>query len=140
MRTYTGEQIFPYFNAGFYITRPEIGLLDQWRDMFMKWYRQPQFKAYYEKDRLYTIFIHQAIFTGVILKNLELDELYELSPKINYPLHLHDDIPTHQRPALIDELITARYENIFDETDWKQLPFSNSLKSWLISQPRLQSS
>ena len=140
MVTHTGEQIHPYFNAGIYIIRPENGLLTQWRDLFLKWYQQPQFKAYYKKDQLYAIFIHQAIFTGILLRNLKPEEMSELSPKINYPLHLHDDIPVDQRPAAIDELVTVRYEQIFDEPDWMQLPFTKSLKNWLSTQPRVQAS
>lgn len=140
MVTHIGEQTRPYFNAGIYIIRPEKGLLCQWRELFLKWYRQPQFKSYYEKDQLYAIFIHQAIFTGILLQNLKPEEMSELSPKINYPLHLHDDIPVDQRLATIDELITVRYEQIFDEPDWMQLPFTESLKIWLLTQPRVQAS
>jgi len=140
MMTHAGERIRPYFNAGIYIIRPENGLLAQWRDMFLKWYRQPQFKTYYEKNHLYAIFIHQAIFTGVLLQNLKTGEMTELSPKINYPLHLQEDVPVDQRPKTIDKLVTVRYEKIFDKPDWRQLPITESLKSWLISQPRLQAS
>lgn len=140
MLTHTGERIRPYFNAGIYITRPENGLLTQWWEIFLKWYRQPQFDAFYEKDQLYTIFIHQAIFSGVLLQNLKPGEMSELSPRINYPLHLHDDIPVDQRPATIDELVTVRYENIFDEPDWMQLPITKTLKNWLLAQPRVRAS
>ena len=131
MMTHTGEQIRPYFNAGMFILRPERGLLAQWKDVFLKWYRQPEFRTYYEKDQLYAIFIHQAIFTGVLLHNLKPDEMQELSPRINYPLHLHKDIPVKQRPITINELITTRYEGIFDEPGWQQLPIIEPLKSWL---------
>jgi len=138
MTTHTGEKIRPYFNAGIFVLRPERGLLTQWRDEFLKWYRQPRFQAFYEKNQLYIIFIHQAIFTGVLLAALKPEEMQLLSPKINYPLHLNQDIPAEQRPATIDELVTARYESIFDEPDWRQLPIMEPLKSWLESQPRVQ--
>jgi hypothetical protein len=138
MTTHAGEQIRPYFNAGMFITQPKRGLLTQWRETFLKWYRQTPFQVYYEKDQLYAIFIHQAIFSGVLLHNLQPEEMHELSPKINYPLHLHADIPREQRPATIDELVTVRYENIFDQPGWQQLPMTESLKSWLQSQPRVQ--
>ena len=141
MMTHAGEQIHPYFNAGMFVTRPERGLLTQWRDLFLKWYRQPEFRIYYEKDQLYAIFIHQAIFTGVLLHNLKPGEIHELSPKINYPLHLHEDIPVDQRPAKINELITVRYEDIFDQPGWQQLPIMEPLKSWLegeLQYPRNQ--
>ena len=140
MVTHAGERIRPYFNAGIYITRPENGLLSQWWNMFLGWYRQPQFKAFYEKDQLYEIFIHQAFFTGVLLQNLKPGEMSELSPRINYPLHLHDDIPLDQRPATVDELVTVRYESIFDEPNWMQLPITKTLKNWLLAQPRVRAS
>ncbi len=112
MRTHAGEKIRPYFNAGMFVTRPEKGLLTQWRDMFLKWYRKTQLEEYYEKNRLYAIFIHQAIFSGVLLHNLSVDEFIEFNPRINYPLHLHSDIPVNQRPKTINELITVRHEDI----------------------------
>jgi hypothetical protein len=140
MTTHAGEQIRPYFNAGMFIVRPQSGLLVQWRDVFLKGYRQPQFQAYYQKNQLYAIFIHQAIFTGILLHNLKVAEMYELSHKVNYPLHLHNDIPDNQRPGTINELVTVRYENIFDEPGWKHLPITEPLKSWLESQPRVQKS
>jgi hypothetical protein len=138
MVTHAGERIRPYFNAGVYSIRPERGLLAQWRDLFFNCYRLPQFNAYYEKDQLYAIFIHQAIFTGILLQNLKADEMLEFSPKINYPLHLQEDIPPDQRPALIDELVTVRYERIFDESGWARFAMSENLKNWLEAQPRLQ--
>lgn len=140
MMTHIGEKIRPYFNAGMFIVRSERGLLAQWWDVFSKWYRQTQFQAYYQQDQRYAIFLHQAIFTGVLLHNLSPEEMYELSPKINYPLHLHSDIPANQRPVSINELVTVRYENIFDEPGWEQLPIMEPLKSWLKTQPRLRGS
>jgi hypothetical protein len=138
MVTHTGERIRPYFNAGMFIVRPERGLLAQWLEVFQKWYRQPQFRNFYEKNQLYTIFIHQAIFTGVLLRNLKPGEMRALSPKINYPLHLHGDISPKHRPATINELVTARYENIFDEPGWERLPILEPFKTWLEVQLRLQ--
>jgi len=141
MLTHTGEQIRPYFNAGIFVTRLENGLLAQWQQVFLEWYRQPQFKAFYEQDQLYAIFMHQAIFTGVLLHHLKPAQVLEFSPRINYPLHLHDDIPLDQLPAAIDDLVTVRYEDIFDGPDWwEQFSISQPLKNWLFAQPRLKAS
>jgi len=107
-------------------------------EVFKNWYRQEQLQAYYEKNQLYAIFIHQAIFTGVFLSALRLDEMQLFSPKINYPLHLHADIPSDQRPKTIDALVTARYESIFDEAVWQQFPITEALRNWLKNQPRLR--
>jgi hypothetical protein len=138
MMTHVGEMIRPYFNAGVYVIRPEKGLLTQWQDIFLSWYRNPQLKRFYDQDPIYKIFIHQAIFSGVLLQNLKPEQMSVLKSNINYPLHLHGDIPLDQRPTTIDQLVTVRYENIFDEFDWQQLPFSESLKDWLLMQPRIR--
>ena len=131
METHVGEAIRPYFNAGMFIIRPEVGLLAQWQDSFLRLFRNPEFTAYYEKDSIYAIFIHQAIWTGVLLHALAPDQMQELSPRINYPLHLHRDIPDEIRPEAINELVTVRYENIFDQPGWQELPIVDPLKSWL---------
>ena len=137
MTTHTGEATKPYFNAGTYVTRPERGLLTRWKEAFFGLYSQPEFTAFYEQSHLYAIFVHQAVWTGVLLQALSTDEMQLLSPKINYPLHLHDDIPEDLRPETINELTTLRYENIFDTTQWREnLPIAEPLKSWLESRLR----
>ena len=106
----------------------------------MKYCCQPEFMNYYEQNQRYAIFIHQAVFTGVLLHYLKPEEMAKLSPKMNYPLHLHNDIPADQRPAMVNELISVRYENIFDQPDWQQLPIKEPLRSWLKVQPRVHAS
>jgi hypothetical protein len=137
MTTHTGEKIKPYFNAGTFVIRPEKGLLTLWQETFLRTYRQPEFTAFYELNQLYAIFMHQAIWTGVLLHALSLGEMQLLSPKINYPFHLHNEVPEKLRPKAIHELTTLRYENIFDAPEWREnLPIADPLRSWLES--RLQ--
>ncbi|MEJ2749804.1 MAG: hypothetical protein P8183_18130 [Anaerolineae bacterium] len=138
MTTHVGQKIRPYFNAGSFVVRPERELLTQWWDMFQKCFRRPEFADFYARDGRYAIFMHQAIFTGILLHALTPDEMQELSPQVNYPLHLHNDIPAHLRPDVIDTLVTARHESIFDTPAWQSLPIAESLQSWLKMQPRIQ--
>jgi hypothetical protein len=139
MTTHVGEKILPYFNAGSLVVRPERRLLVRWWEMFQSSYHLPEYAAFYERDCRYAIFMHQAILTGVILQALNPSEMQELSHKINYPLHLHGDIPANLRPAAINELVTARYESIFDDPEWQQnFSVAEPLSSWLEMQPRVQ--
>ena len=134
MVTHTGEEIRPYFNAGCYTTRPERGLLARWWGNFQSSYQASEFKAYYEGDRLYAIFMHQAVFTGTVMAEIGRGEMQALSPLINYPLHLHGEIPEDLRFRFIDDLVTARYENILEGSGWQEaLPISDELVSWLSS-------
>jgi hypothetical protein len=138
MTTHTGEATRPYFNAGSFVVRPERELMAQWLERFRHCYRLPEFAEFHERDGRYAIFMHQAVFTGVLLHALAPEEMQELSPRINYPLHLHDDIPADLRPTAVNELVTVRHESIFDTPDWQSLPIAEPLKSWLTAQPRLQ--
>jgi len=121
----------PYFNAGHLIVRPEKGLFQTWWDYFKKLYHDPCFEEYYEKNELYTIFIHQAVLTGVILSTTERQELQELPFTYNYPLHLYYESPRDMRPQNVNDLVTVRYE---EPKVFEKIPFCDPLKSWLTDQ------
>jgi hypothetical protein len=134
MLTHAGERIRPYFNAGSYALRPERGILEGWWKNFQACYQAPEFKSFYDRNSLYAVFMHQAILTGTIQSLIGEDSLQTLSSSYNYPLHLHGDVPEDLRPKLIDEMVTLRYENLFDQPDWQDaLPFSKELAGWIIS-------
>ena len=134
MLTHAGEEIRPYFNAGSYAIRPERGILGNWWGNFQTSYQASDFRAFYKRDPLYAVFMHQAVLTGTIQSLVDQAELLALSPLINYPLHLHGDIPEDQRPNRIDDLVTVRYENIFEQDGWQEvLPFSKQLAGWITS-------
>jgi hypothetical protein len=127
-------QMRPYFNAGILLVRSERGLFRKWCDVFLNLYQHPVFRNFYEQDQRYGIFMHQAVLAGVVLSHLELEEMLELPETYNYPIHLYEQ-DTTGRPALIDEMITFRHEDFYEDDDWQQkIPASNSLKQWLAEQ------
>jgi hypothetical protein len=107
-----GVRIRPYYNAGLLIVRPEKGLLQAWYDRFFRVYQSPEFQEFYEQDGRYPIFAHQAILTGVLLSALAPDEVQELPPTYNYPLHLYEEDVTDSRPGRLEELVTCRHEGL----------------------------
>ncbi len=128
-------QIRPYFNAGFLITRPERRLFKLWRDTFFDVYREPVFQAFYKQSRQYWVFMHQAILSGVILASHSKDEMQELPPTYNYPLHLlAKDISKHA-PTSLEGLVTIRHEGFYRHPDWfNRMPAPKSLKIWIAKQ------
>jgi hypothetical protein len=128
-------QMRPYFNAGILLVRSERGLFRKWCDVFLNLYQHPVFRNFYEQDQRYGIFMHQAVLAGVVLSHLELEEMLELPETYNYPIHLYEQDSTGRRPALIDEVVTFRHEDFYEDDDWQQkIPASNSLKQWLAEQ------
>lgn len=133
-----GSVMYPYFNAGMLVVRPDRGLLRAWGEQFLRLYRQPEFLVFYQNTR-YAIFVHQAILAGTILSMLDPSQLYELPYQVNYPLHMHQDYPAERRVARLNDLVTLRYETFFQQPDWRrQITVDEPLKSWLDVQPIVQ--
>jgi hypothetical protein len=127
-----GVRIRPYVNAGLLVVRPEKSLLRTWYDTFFRQYQTPEFRAFYEQDRRYVIFVHQAVLTGVLLSALAPDEMEELPPNYNYPLHLYEEDVTTDRPAALGELVTCRHEGLHAIPGAiDRIPTEESLKQWL---------
>ena len=138
MTTSVDEQkIRPYFNAGMLIVQPELGVMQAWCDAFMSLFLADCFQPFYEAHGLYRIFIHQAILTGIILARWTRATLYELPFQVNYPLHMHEDYPVARRPAVINELISCRYDTFFRNESWRDnLPVTEPLRNWIIKRVR----
>jgi hypothetical protein len=133
MKTHVDDTVIrPYFNAGFIVARPEKGLLQAWRDTYLRIYREPPLQELYQRDGRYRIFVHQAVLSGVILATLETDEIQELPPAYNYPIHLHGEDVTDHRPSSLEELVTIRHEGFYENPDWmREMPAEKPLKQWL---------
>ena len=135
--SHAGERIRPYFNAGCYTVRPERGILAKWWEIFQDCYQGEEFQQFYQQDPLYAVFLHQAVFTAAALGSLEKEEMQEFSRRINYPLHLHEKLLPHLRVERLDELTTARYENLLETDDWQEvIPSSRELAGWLSAQQK----
>ncbi len=122
----------PYFNAGCIIVKPEMSLLQSWRDTFLQVYQEPVFKKLYQKDSRYVIFMHQAILSGVILSRMKNDEIEELPANYNYPLHLYFEDVTEHRPDSLEECVTIRHEGFYQNPEWiSKMPANRELKEWI---------
>lgn len=125
-------EIRPYFNAGLLITHPTNRLFRTWHDTFFELYKKPACQDFYQQDKRYEIFVHQAALSGVILSMYPQEELLELPPTYNYPLHLITDDISDTRPTSLDELVTIRHEGFYQDPDWStKMPAQKSLKTWI---------
>ncbi len=128
-----GATIRPYFNSGVLVARPERGLMRAWRDRYVEVYDEPALRGFYEGDGRYRVFAHQAVLSGVILSELGTDEILELPLSYNYPLHLHGEDVTDERPVAMEELVTMRHEGFYSDPRWfERMPAGDSLKKWLL--------
>jgi hypothetical protein len=128
--TSTGERIRAYFNAGSYVVDPSRRLLRTWREALDA--AAAALSPHLEEDPLRRVFLHQAIFTGVALALTDPMETMDLGTGVNYPIHLHGEVPPHLRPPSIESLVTVRYEDVLDDPEWRErAPWGNRLTAWL---------
>ena len=130
----------PYFNAGMLVVDPRRGLLQRWHDDFDRLYRLPEFRAVYEQDVRYAIFMHQAVLAGTVLSMLRPGELVKLPHFVNYPLHMHGDYPADLKPARLNDVVSVRYEELLRDGAWQQVirvdePFRGWLEERLAQWP-----
>jgi hypothetical protein len=125
-----GLKIRPYFNAGFLVLRPERKLLQMWRRTFLDVYQKPDLQAFYEKDERYAIFMHQAILTGIVLSSFPRDQMQELPPAYNYPLHLYSEDRV-DRPKRMEDLIAVRHEGLVEPEWMSTVPMEIAMRKWL---------
>ena len=115
MKTHVdGNTIRPYFNAGFLICKPKNGILEYWKEEFLELAYESDFKTFYTKNAIYSIFIHQAILTGCILSKLKQNQLQELPFECNYPIHLYQNSSEEFKPKDLSMLLTVRFEELKD--------------------------
>jgi len=136
MKTGVDQQVIrPYFNAGMLAVRPERGLLQAWATEFKRLCCEEFFEEFYAQDRLYLIFMHQAVLAGVILETLRREHMAELPHQVNYPLHMHADYPAERRLDCLNEAITCRYDTLLRRPGWRDsIEIREPLASWLDQQ------
>jgi hypothetical protein len=139
MTTSTDQvEMYPYINAGMLVVRPENKLLRSWRDTFLGMYLEPRYQDFYRSNRLYRIFIHQAVLAGCILSTFKQADIVELPYLVNYPLHMHTQYPIDRRPRFINELVSFRYEDFFTDPNWQEvIQVKEPQKSWLKEKQHL---
>jgi len=139
MSTNVGEQIKPYFNAGVFVVRPERALLQRWLETLVHLARDHTITTHYQAEPLYEVFLHQAVWTGILLRRLDRAEMFEFSPAVNYPLNLHHDIPAGRRALSLQRITAIRTEALLTDPDWREnLSILEPLTSWLEAQPLMK--
>lgn len=128
--THTGERIRAYFNAGSFVVDPARRLLRAWHDILVT--AAGELAPLLEPDPRRRVFLHQVVFTGVALARIDPAEMADLGTAVNYPVHLHDEVPARLRPPSIESLVTARYEDVLDDPVRRaRVPWGDHLAAWI---------
>lgn len=124
-------QIRPHFNAGLISVNPQMGILRRWRDNFAGLYQDARMQEFYEQDKRYKLYLHQAVLAATILNLCKRDEIKLLPNEYNFPLHLMDRMDEQSKPAFLNDLVTARYDDLDEVRLLNALPIKEPFRSWL---------
>jgi hypothetical protein len=123
-----GQTLRPYFNTHCFALNPARGLGRAWWAHFRAMVSDQPFQAGPCHDELHQIFLHQAILSTLVPKMLAWDRVRLLPPEYNYPLNLLSEMPPDRRPATLNSLVNAVYEDAFP---WDDIEIEQPLRYWL---------
>jgi len=122
-----------YVNCGVYAVQPSKGLLREWARAFTALASDPAIRDEAGPGGLRHVFLHQAVFSAVVLARTKPAERSWLPNGAGYPLNLHERIPAPSRLARLDGAQVVIYEDLLERRpDWKELlPASEGLAVFL---------
>jgi hypothetical protein len=124
----------PYFNTHCFAFDPATGLGHAWWEHFRALASDQAFQAGPCSDEAHQIFLHQAVLSTLVARQIDRGRLRLLPPDYNYPLNLLAEMPPDLRPPALNGLVNAVYEEAFP---WTEIEIHEPLRSWL--QDRLPS-
>jgi len=134
-----GHEIRPYFNTHIFSVDPSIGILQTWLEHFREMISDEGFQTGPCSDQEHQIFLHQAILSALVCKMLDWEKVRILSQGYSYPLHLHQDVPIHNQPESLNQLVCPVYEGIYQHPETLNgLEVHEPLKTWILNNMPIQ--
>ena len=137
IRTYVetfveGERIRSYFNSHAFAVDPSRRLLGRWFERFEALVCNKRFQDSTCQDELHRVFLHQAVFSALLVTELEPERIRILPPEYNYPYNLHGSVPVDRQASVLNDLVTIAYENrSLDPDTVDDIDILEPLRSWL---------
>jgi len=125
-----GCEIRPYFNTHCFSVARARGLCRAWAERFEAMVADGAFQEGPCRDPLHRVFLHQAVLSTLVAKELGQKGIRLLPPEYSYPLHMHDQVPPERRARTLNDLVCAAYEEAIPIDGF---PIAEPLRSWLVT-------
>ena len=127
-----GQRIRSYFNSHAFAINPSKGLLRRWFEYFEALVCDPVYQEDACHDELHQVFLHQAVWSALLVAELDSERVRELPPDYNYPYNLHQSVPVGRRALALNDLVSITYENrSLDPAQVDDIDIHDPLRSWL---------
>lgn len=127
------ETIRFYVNCGVFAVRPARKICRDWARTFAALGNDAGFLASSAVGRLHRTFLHQAVFSAVLLARTSAAERRTLGDAVGYPLHLHEGVTAERRLARLGDAPVVIHEDLLERRpDWSGLlPIDETRAAWL---------
>lgn len=124
----------PYFNTHLFAIDPSQGILGAWKRTFQAMVSDAAFMLGPCRDELHQIFLHQAILSTLVAKQLDTSLIRILPPEYSYPLNFQEQIPASRRTQSLENLVCFVREDVPLHPDRiAGIPVREPLRSWLVA-------
>ncbi|MBN1642557.1 MAG: hypothetical protein JXA09_15085 [Anaerolineae bacterium] len=124
------QALRPYFNSHCFALDPAKGICRTWWALFEELACDRAFQETACREELHRVFLHQAILSTLVARDVPRARLRLLPPTYSYPLHMHDQVPAQRRARSLDDLVCPVHEGDLALGD---LAVSQSLRAWLVA-------
>ncbi len=132
-----GQQIRPYFNTHCFAVDTVLGLMRAWLRSFEELILDASYQVGACASELQKIFLHQAVLSALLTRDIPETGLRLLPPDYSYPLHLHQRVPPALQAASLNALTVPVYEDAFEyPTTLNGLAAEEPLAGWLAKNNR----
>lgn len=129
-----GQQIRSYFNSHAFAIDPSRRLMRRWLECFEALVCDRDYQGSHCSDERHRIFLHQAVWSAVLLAGIDSKRIRELPPEYNYPYNLHQSVPLGRRATALNDLVSFAYEGRpLDPEQIEDIDILEPLRSWLAA-------
>ncbi len=128
-----GVKTRAYYNCGIFSVNPALGIMQEWARVQTVFLKDEEYQKKACSFIMRKIFLHQAVFSCVVISKLKPDEIYPLPISCGYPLELHGKMPEEKKIIKLNDISCAITENLWDKNpDWMSMfAVEEPLKTWL---------
>ena len=126
------QTLRPYYTTHLFAVAPGRGIGRAWLECFETLVQDELYQAAACADEAHKTFLHQAVLSALVAKQLGPERIRVLPPEYSYPLHLHEQVPLDRQPDSLNRLVCPVYEPGLRYPDMLGgLPVEEPLASWL---------
>ncbi len=134
VQSFVGAQhLRAYFNSHAFSINPNLGLMSKWFECFESMVLNSELQSRICQDEAHQIFLHQAIWSALIVTSLAPVQIRTLPANYSYPYNLHQVVPAERQAEALNDLVSIAYEDrSLNPECVKDIRINEPLRSWLL--------